>query len=201
MEAQAIYTTSSDGALRQGEVISGLIQVHLKLSLGGDMPATSVIQHKSHPFAIVVSQDCELDWDFKARNRITIDGKEVGREKTIPNVLFCEVWTADALRGSNNINSTMWSKIKTNRDERYHFLEKIDPTTDRQALGLPELGIDFKRYFTIPTDEAYARVNTEAKRRCRLVSPYLEHFSGRFFYFQSRVALPREHESEPGSPQ
>jgi hypothetical protein len=59
------------------------------------------------------------------------------------------------------------------------------------------MGIDFKRYFTIPADETYRRVELgEAQRRCVLQSPYLEHLSSRFAYYLSRVALPLDHVSE-----
>ena len=75
--------------------------------------------------------------------------------------------------------------------------EKIAPADDSQNIGLPELGIDFKRHFTIPTDEMYKRLQIgEAKIRCMLMSPYLEHLSCRFAYFLSRIALPAEHFSE-----
>jgi hypothetical protein len=40
--------------------------------------------------------------------------------------------------------------------------------------------MDFKRYFSLPTEEVYYRIDSEAKRRCRLVSPYAEHLSTRF---------------------
>lgn len=64
-------------------------------------------------------------------------------------------------------------------------------------MGLPELGIDFKKIFTIPTDEIYQRIALgQVKRRAVLVSPYLEHLSSRFAYFLSRIALPQEHLSE-----
>ena len=40
-------------------------------------------------------------------------------------------------------------------------------------VGIPELGVDFKRYFTIPTDEIYKRIEKgEVRRRCVLMSPY-----------------------------
>jgi hypothetical protein len=68
---------------------------------------------------------------------------------------------------------------------------------DRLQEGLPELAIDFKRYFTVPTDEVYRRIELgEARRRCLLISPYLEHLSSRYAYFLSRIALPVDHASE-----
>ena len=77
-------------------------------------------------------------------------------------------------------------------------MQKVDATCDGLQQGLPELTIDFKRYFTIPTDEVYKRIEiSETKRRCVLVGPYLEQLSSRFAYFIGRVALPEDHFSEP----
>ena len=42
------------------------------------------------------------------------------------------------------------------------------------------MGIDFKRVFTIPTDEVYARLEAEAQRRCFLEPIYAAQLSDRF---------------------
>ena len=143
----------------------------------------------------MVSQDCDLDWDYNARQG------EAEEHKLIPNVLFCEVSTAEALRGRGykaGINSKTWNDIQNNKNERYHFLQAVKSDEDTIRKGLPELGIDFKRYFTIPAEEVYYRLKSkEVKRHCRLISPYLEHFSTRFAYYQFRIALPADHYSEP----
>lgn len=185
----AIYQPSEAGPLRQGEIITNLRQSYLQLaSLGLDKP---IIQHYQHPYAIVATQDCDLDQDYKARN------EQAGADKRLPNVLFCQMITATELRGSAGLNSTIWTQVKINKHERYHFFQRITPEQDTLQQGLPELSVDFKRYFTVPTDEVYERLKAEAQRRCRLVSPYLEHFSTRFAHYQSRVALPQDHFSEP----
>lgn len=57
-----------------------------------------------HPLAIVLSQDCDLDWDFEARQ----DGAAA---KTMPNVLFAEMVTAEQLRGSPTINTEVWKRV------------------------------------------------------------------------------------------
>jgi hypothetical protein len=44
------------------------------------------------------------------------------------------------------------------KDERYEFLQKVDPCGERLNEGLPELAINFKRYYTIPTEATYRRV-------------------------------------------
>lgn len=194
-EGGDIYRPSEqDVALVQGEIISGLIQLH---------PNLEAIQSddikfgkKSHPFAIVVSQSCDLDWDYNLRKG---DGllDEKSQHKLLPNILFCEMTTAEVLRGRADINSSLWSNIKINKNERYHFFQKVLPEQDVFGEGIAELGVDFKRYFTLPADEVYERIAIgEAKRRCCLVSPYAEHFSTRFAYFLQRVALPEDHFSE-----
>jgi hypothetical protein len=195
---QKYIQTSTDEPLRQGEIITQLIQFKINLDTVGT--ENLAVDPVMHPYAIIVSQDCDLDWDYKARET---NGQN---HKKLPNILFCEVTTfADltqlllALDGTEKLKkSRTWAKAKQNKDERYHFLEKVEKAQDVLRIGLPELGVDFKRYFTIPADEVYLRIQIgEAQRRCRLTSPYLEHFTSRFYYFQSRVALPEEHYSEP----
>ena len=187
-----IYEQSpNESALRQGEILSNIVQARLALaSIASNVLSVDSVKH---PFAIIVTQDCDLDWDYKAR-------KESGSEdKLIPNILFCEVIEARRLRGRQDINSTIWNSIKRNNHERYHFLQRIAPEQDAFGEGLPELGMDFKRYFTVPTEEVYERLKFKGKRRSRLVSPYMEHFCTRFHNFQSRIALPAEYLSEPSS--
>ena len=192
--------SSLDTALRQGELLSNVIE----LAIDSDTMFSQSLNfaRKRHPFAIIVSQDCDLDWDFKAR------GNQSQEHKKIPNVLLCEIMLASDLARLivtqiDNVKDTKksrtWAKVKQNKDERYHFFEKIDESEDLQNEDIAELGIDFKRYFTVPTAELYKRMERgETLRRCRLLSPYMEHLSTRFAYFQSRIALPEEYFSEPG---
>lgn len=167
-----------------------MLQVDVENEKQGKMPV--LFNRVIHPFAIVVTQDCDLIQDYAVRMESNFSS-----DKIIPSILFCEVITAEQLRGSGGIKSDIWKRIRMNRDERYHFLEKVSSVDDSLKEGLPELGIDFKRYFTLPTTEVYMRLETDVKRRCRLISPYLEHFSTRFCYYQFRVALPKDHFSEP----
>ena len=197
MSAERKYEASPRGhsaAVRQGEILSNLLQPRIKpetLNLG-----EPIIDLARHPFVLVASQDCDLDQDFRHRFAETQN-----HDQLLPNVLFCEVVAADVLKGGAAINSTIWKAIRINKNERYHFLEQVPPGSDLGGEGLPELGVDFKRYFTIPTELLYAQMEEEGRghRRCRLVSPYLEHFSTRFSVFQSRIALPEDHHSAPAA--
>lgn len=183
------YVCSDEGALRQGEVLSDLVQIRAKLS-DGDATVREVAEVR-HAFALILTQDCDLDLDFKSRFRDAI------QSKMIPSILFCEVIEASGLKGTEGINPKIWSQIKKNDHNRYQFLQAVGPTEDSLEQGLPELGIDFKRYFTLPTDEVYRRLDLGTKRRCRLETPYREHLTTRFFSYQARIALPEPHFSEP----
>lgn len=190
------YLPSLNVALRQGEILSNLKQFKLNIeSLRFGKPLAEPI---IHPFAVIVTQDCDCEQDFKKRQ-----ANDLVSDKIIPSILFCEVVVAGQLKDrdvgkeSKDINSKVWGQVKINKHERYHFLESVPAELDTLGEGLPELAFDFKRYFTIPTDEVYYRLEIEeAKRRCRLISPYLEHLISRFNYFQSRIALPQDHMSE-----
>lgn len=186
-EGQIYVPSESGGALRQGEILSDLIQRKVVPSPPAS-GATPIVEEATHPYAIVLSQDCDLDWDFKAR------GGHAPEQKVLPSILFCEVTDARTLRGRTDVNSTIWAAIKTNSNERYQVLSAVAPGDDTPHDGLPELAIDFKRYFTIPTNEVYAQLRSGTQRRARLTTPYREHLCARFSYFQSRVALPTEHE-------
>lgn len=84
-------------------------------------------------------------------------------------------------------------RIYQNKDERYQYLRAIEPAQDVLKEGLQSMILDFKRYFTLATDDLYYQLETTAKRRAVLNSPYLEHLTTRFFNFQARVALSEDH--------
>ncbi len=147
-----------------------------------------------HELVIVMSQDCDLLQDYNRR--------QAGEAATLPNILLCDVYPAEALRTKveqqDQLGRKDWKKrIAQNQHERFHYLQKVEPGQDLQGQGLTATALDFKIYFTLPTDELYARLGQGALRRCTLSTPYVEHLAHRFFKFQSRVALPRDHEMDP----
>ena len=188
----SIYENApSTGPLRQGEIVSNLVQLMVTLdTIGSDEIAVNRIVH---PYAIVLSQDCDLEWDWHERQG---EGNN-NTAKLMSSVLFCEVQTAENVRRTPGINSNAWNFIRTNRDIRYQFLQKIAPEHDSLVQGLPELVVDFKRYFAISVEEIYARSGIgELQRRSCFHPPYLQHLATRFYYYQYRVALPDPHTSE-----
>jgi hypothetical protein len=183
MEGAPKYIASSDeGPLRQGEIVSNVVQFRLTLeTIGSDAPEAVPIVH---PFAIVLTQDCDLEQHL---SRLA-DGKT----GNLPNVLFCEALPAVTLMGSAGGSS--WKRVSQNKAERYQCLEQVPAEQDAVKEGIDALGVDFKRHFTIPTDEVLERIRRgESKRRSRLAPPYNLQLATRFFCYQMRIALPDEH--------
>jgi len=201
LSGQIKYEKSKVGeAIRQGEILSDVVKISLYPE---SLESTSLKFHRAeHRYAIVLTPECDLDWDFKAQKGIENPGK------LIPNILLCTVMFASDLAKRINddrplsktfLKKTAWSRTRQNKEERYHFLEKIDASLDLQDEGIRPLGIDFKDFFTLPTDLLYSSIaDGSILRRCRLVRPYNDHLNSRFAYFQSRIALPEEHQHDVG---
>lgn len=191
---QRVYAPSLVGQpLRQTEILSNVIEIRQTLDSFQRQAEPAENERITHPFALIITQDCDLEQDFFARSAAS--PTEVPPERLLPNVLLCAVATVQELMARTPKGHDIWKRVLENRDERYHFLQSVEPSEDALGKGLLPMGIDFKRYFTVPTDELYAQLQLGANRRCRLAGPYLEHLSGRFAYFLSRVALPRPHET------
>lgn len=194
MKEQAKYQLSiKNTPLRQGEILTNVTQynpVASELSLNTEeLFFESVI----HPYAIVVTQDCDLDWDYKAR--------QSGNDKTsklLNSIILCEISTAQEVRNTtDNMNSKEWNLVQSNRHERFYFFEIIPLEFELEKIGLPELTADFKKVFGIDSATLYRQIELGyAKRRTVLSNPYLENFSQRYHSFQGRVALPSQYESQ-----
>lgn len=171
-------------------MITGLVRYDYIVSLNAARPFRI-------PIALVGSQDCDLDWDHKCRS----EDPRAQENKRLEHVLIYTVIEATVVRAASDMNSKKWPRLKDNKDERYQFLESVPSTQDSAGRGLPEMVIDFKRYFTIPTEEVYRQLREKSSdcpgRRCRLVAPFKEHLQNRVCFYQSRVGLPLDHMSEP----
>lgn len=193
MEERVVYQASNKGSsLRQGEILTGVVQYNPIINEipkeFQELSFTPII----HPYAIVVTQDCDLDWDYKARE------DNDNPAKLLNSIVLCEIDTAAAIRSTDGMNSKEWGLIEAHRHEKFYFFEKVSPECEAESEGLPELTADFKRVFGISSETLYRQIELGmVKRRTLLASPYLEHFSRRYHSFHGRVALPFQYESEP----
>lgn len=164
--------------LRQGEILAGLFQVRQTLATIGAVNAQ--IEEIVHPFAIVLTQDCDLEQGFEGK---------LGR------VAFCEAVPTTELKSKLPPGKDIWKRVIQNKDERYQCVESVPAEQDLARQGIPSLGCDFKTFFTVPADEVYRRIELQQiSRRSRLVTPFAEHLLHRFCHFQARIPLPENHD-------
>lgn len=195
MPAIPIYLPADlEGELRQGEIVTGLLHSAVtgkslvQYMTSGNTTGTeiSVLRYE---YAVVMTQDCDLEQDFKVR---AAGGMS---DKLLQHILFCEAAPADNFQEDPALKSREIRKqFANNKMERYQYLGVVDDSTDGEKKGIPALGLDFKRYFTIPTDLVYLQLKNGAKRRVRLNVPFAEHLSDRFFAYHARIALPVPHQ-------
>lgn len=164
--------------LRQSEVISNVSQYSFD-------PVASEGIRTSRPYVVILSQDCDLLWDFEARTQ--------DRPRELIGVLIYEAEPPGQVR-ARLPGGDILRRIQRHGEERYHLLPSVPPEFDLLGLGLPELIIDFRRYFTVPADELYRQLSIPgddgARRRCRLEMPYREHLQSRAAFYFQRVGLP-----------
>ena len=193
MPENLIYRASDEKeALRQGEILTGVVQFKPIPELNSTLENIN-FEPIVHLYAIIVSQDCDLDWDYSARQN------QDKPHKLLNSILFCQLYTAQNIRTDKTlqINSKEWGLVQSNRNQQYHFFEKIPSECEFKQEGLPELTADFKRVFAIDAEFLYHQINNKiACRRTVLKSPYLEDFSHRYRNYHGRIALPAQHESE-----
>ena len=198
---------ASDERLRQGEILTGLVRVRQSLDSIGALDVS--VDEVTHPFLIVMTQDCDLAQDAEARkaqasaanDQSLLNDPEFKRKfgnapkLMIENVLFCEAMPTSDMKIIVPPGKDIWKRIIQNKDERYQCLESVPSAHDLAGEGVPSLGCDFKRFVTIPVDEVYKRLELNPSlRRARLLTPYAEHLLHRFCNFQCRIPLPETHE-------
>lgn len=196
IEKSAVYIPSPNGRLWQGEILSDLVEPRVLPSAVELIEKGRSIQvsPKKHPLAVVLMQDCDLKNDYDLRKSDPND------PKLLPSILLCEAHYLEDMKSQGpqgELGGEIWKRLIANRDERYQALQNVTPDEDREKEGLPALGVDFKLLLTLPSDFLYAQLERGTRRRCRLESPYLEHFVSRFFRFHCRIAIPAPHQTKP----
>ena len=180
------YLPSLSSWFRQGEIIGDLFELRPKVTEGDtiDVKQATEVERIDHPYAIVVSQDCDLEWDYKARQGQASD------DKFLTHILFCCLYFPDEIRGRPGLDSSqLFKRARQNQNERYHHFDQA-PTDDTEQV-LPEFYADFKTTFSLPVGFAYTLLSGGyATRLGFLSSPHLQDFMHKLCNFLGRVAIP-----------
>jgi hypothetical protein len=187
------------GALRQGEILTGICEYRPRLAPIAQTHQTGVdVVPIHHPYMIIMTADCDLDWDFKARfaNQQAeefYDDEVILQHEAlpaiIPHILLCEVYDSAAVRARVPA-SDIWKRIRQNQDERYHYFQATsigEPSIDQ----LSDVCLDFKKTLALPTQSIYNGICAHGIHRFAIVPPiYIHDLMHRFYGFLSRVGLP-----------
>lgn len=140
------------------------------------------------PYIIVMTQDCDLDGDFRNRSQTAPEK----HDKFLRTILICPAYNATDFKVGKHLeclglNMESWTskpfkQIKDQNKERFHFLEQ------EQELQVPELVVDFKHYYAIPRDTLFRMYNDHYLVTINQL--FREYLSQRFANYLSRIGLP-----------
>lgn len=178
---ESVYIKLDPKQIRQGDILTDMI---IHICNGG-----ITIEIKL-PYSVVMSQDCDLDQDFRNRSMISADDQD----KFLQNVLICPAYTAEKFKQGKHLeainlkmcdwtkNKSEYKKILGQNHARFHFLEP------NPGLQVPELVVDFKHYQTIARETLYDIYGNHYLATINQL--FRERLSQRFCDYLNRIGLP-----------
>jgi hypothetical protein len=173
--------------VRQGDIFSNIPYYESYNEHNGEFE----LNIYEFPYVIVLTQDCDLEQNASAREKISSTEYLVENDKHIISLLVAPIYNSENfvqgkhLEGigikSQTQNSKLKKPIMNNQNQRYHNLEFADDVV------VPNSVIDFKHYFSISL--SYLESN-QKKRICGIEPLYRELISQRFSNYLCRIGLP-----------
>jgi len=176
----------------QGDIFKKVVPLVWDLGMDG-LTFTDIAPAEELKFAIVLSQECDLDQDYN--NWRDIERKN--EDKYLPSVLVCPAYPSEQLRFgkhredmkmSNLGDAGVFPQIEKNTHPRYHFLKSATEADNEKGINVISLVVDFKHYYTLPTNAVYKLYNEHYVGS--LNELFREELSHRFSAYLSRVGLP-----------
>lgn len=194
------------GALRQGEII-GPVWEHRVIRGATDPGDEGDFRVVSNPYArlIVMTNDCDLDWDFDDVRRSVQGGPTEDAygplsdavAKAVPHVLLCMAESeAQMIRRLGTAGDL--KRARSNQNPRYHALPPgtiisgEPPVLAPTSYGdLEEAFLDFKRPVAFPTQSLYDAIWEGSTARVALLTrPFFDQALQRMYAFLGRVVVP-----------
>lgn len=168
----------------QGDLFSDVEFIEHAIERNGRVEIAKVV----FPLVIVLTQDCDLEQDYKVR----WSRKETNEDKMLFSVLVAPLYNLEHLRAGEHlsdlertmhkINSKAVGTLKNNQTPRYHYIEFPDDVPIVPSV------IDFKHYFSVNVE--YLKKRKAKHFICKVAEIYREDISQRFASFLSRIGLP-----------
>jgi len=183
----ALYCKHTTPRFCQGDILRDISTVvWAKETEGG---SGVEIEERKLPYAVVLTQDCDLEQDYASRSDLTLPN----HDKYLQSILICPAYQAAQLRKGThleslglrmqNISSDPWRQVAQNNNYRYHYLEEY------LDFQIPDLVIDFKHYLTIPREILYS-LDRKIHYLGALSELFREDLSIRYSQYLSRIGLP-----------
>jgi hypothetical protein len=152
------------------------------------VPININIQKRLLPYAVVLSQECDLHQDEQNRSNLKRDTQD----KYLHSVLLGPAYSSLSVKAGTHLaelkvkceylNSDRWKLVEQNKNDRYHFLPVA------AEFQFPDIVIDFKHFMTAPRE---VLVNLKPGAYVASLNQlFREDLSHRFANFLSRIALP-----------
>ena len=173
--------------LEQGDIIRDVEHIEYLKEKSGIIEISKII----FPLAIVLTQDCDLQQDYKFRfskRPTTTDDKKLISTLVAPLYNAEHVYQGEHLSKIGykmepiNKSRSPGKSLRKNEVPRYHYLEF--PTN----IPIVDSVIDFKHYFSV--ELPYLKKQKSKQFVCRLSELYREDVSLRFSNYLSRIGLP-----------
>lgn len=179
---------SNVSRVQQGDIIKDVFCFEEYIEKSGVIE----IKQIQFPLVIVLTQDCDLNQDYRFRNGK--EKKKDNQDKFLFSVLVAPLYNADHFFDGKHLellNHKMQSIKRTgtkgeiildNDYPRYHYIEF--PENIRIVSSV----IDFKHYFSVNIN--YLRNIKKNNFVCKVSELYREQITLRFSNFLSRIGLP-----------
>lgn len=190
-EENNCYEFLSKNRIRQGDIIK-----NLNVTFFSEFNDEEYEHQPSFSYGVVLSQECDLEQHYSQRStndELPTDDQK--HDKLIDVILICPAFPSEQFLLGSHIDGNKMSdfespkgrqraleKLKKNDElNRYHYLPASKDV-------IPELIIDFKRFYTIPID--FFTKNLDEVYKLSLKDLFKERLSQRFSNYFSRIGLP-----------
>lgn len=173
--------------VRQGDLITNVEHIESVFEENGVISVSRII----FPLIIVLTQDCDLTWDYDARIK-----KSSNQDKFLLSVIVAPLYNYEHFLDGEHLSdlNQQMAKISRNKDKtdnknlrqnetpRYHYLD-FDA-----SVPIVNSVIDFKHYFTVNVEQL--RMHKQTNFVCSVSEIFREHISQRFANYLARIGLP-----------
>lgn len=181
---------SKSNRIRQGDIYRNVEYIEYVKEEKGILEISKII----YPYIIVLTQDCDLEQDFKNRKEKR-EKPEKTQDKYLFSVLVAPLFNIEHFKKGEHFSElkihmrddipwdrTEGNKIRKNELPRYQYI-KFPP-----ELEIVDSIIDFKHFFSINIENL-----NEIRRKnfiCSVSELFREEISDRFAFYLSRIGLP-----------